>query len=63
MQLGKIPDIWRSAEVIPVFKKGVASNVRNYRPISLTSVSCRLMESVIKIDVMSYYFVSKQLDL
>ena len=34
--------------VIPVYKKKSPSDVANYRPISLTSICCKLMEHVIK---------------
>ena len=33
--------------VIPVFKKGVKENVENYRPISLTRISAKVMERII----------------
>ena len=40
MQFGSLPDIWKSAIVIPLYKKGSASNAKNYRPISLTFIGC-----------------------
>ena len=51
---GKILLAWKSAHVTPVFKKGLSSAVSNYRPISLTCVCCRLMESIINDDMSSY---------
>ena len=47
LKYGKIPDVWRNAIVTPIFKKGRTNTPSNYRPISLTSVVCRLMESII----------------
>ena len=43
-----VPDEWRLATVIPVFKKGCSSNLNNYTPISLTCIPCQIMESIIK---------------
>ena len=43
-----LPVEWLYANVVPIFKKGNSSHVNNYRPISLTSVVCKTMESVIK---------------
>jgi len=40
MSVGKIPAEWRNAIVIPVAKGGLASDVSNYRPISLISCAC-----------------------
>ena len=38
-ETGEIPQIWRDAVVVPIYKnKGSKSDVANYRPISLTSV-------------------------
>ena len=48
MQAGIVPEIWKTANVTPIFKKGVSSNPKNYRPISLTCVGSKIFESVIK---------------
>ena len=45
---GDIPADWKSANVTPIFKKGDRSKAGNYRPVSLTSVACKIMESIIK---------------
>ena len=45
---GSIPDDWKVAEVRPIFKKGDKSLPGNYRPVSLTSVICKVFESFIK---------------
>jgi Reverse transcriptase (RNA-dependent DNA polymerase) len=45
---------WRTANVTPIFKKGTRSDPGNYRPVSLTSVTCRLMESIIKDQMVSH---------
>ena len=42
-----LPDIWKTSNVSPIFKKGSHSNPLNYRPISLTSVPCKTMERLI----------------
>ena len=43
----KIPMEWKTANIVPVFKKGDRSNPGNYRPVSLTSVCSKLLEHVI----------------
>jgi len=42
----KSPNDWKLADVAPVFKKGDHKFPSNYRPISLTPVICKVMESV-----------------
>ena len=43
------------AHIIPIYKKaGARSDPVNYRPVSLTSVTCKLMESIIK-DALTHY--------
>ena len=44
---GKIPSIWKKSIIIPLFKKGEKSNPENYRPISLTCCTCRVMEKIL----------------
>jgi len=43
-----LPDDWKSANITPLFKKGSKSDPDNYRPVSLTCVSCKIMESIIR---------------
>ena len=39
---------WRLVYITPIFKKGDPAYVSNYRLISLTSTTCKLMDSIIK---------------
>jgi len=50
----EIPEQWRTAIIVPIHKKGVTSDPNNYRPISLTSTSCRVMERVINNEILDY---------
>lgn len=45
---GHLPADWKSANVVPIFKKGKRGDVSNYRPVSLTSVPCKVMEALLK---------------
>ena len=38
--LGKVPDCWKQADIIPLHKKSAKNNRKNYRPVSLTSILC-----------------------
>ena len=51
---GIVPQDWKEANVVPLFKKGDRSDPANYRPISLTSLSCKLLEHVVQSNVMSH---------
>ncbi|KAJ4433787.1 hypothetical protein ANN_16099 [Periplaneta americana] len=42
-----IPCDWKSAIVVPIYKGGNKLDAGNYRPISLTSVVCKVMEHLI----------------
>ena len=44
-QEGTIPIDWSLTLISPIFKKGSKDRAENYRPISLTSVLCKVMES------------------
>lgn len=43
-QQGVLPSDWRHARVTPIFKKGDRANAENYRPVSLTSIVCKIAE-------------------
>ena len=54
MDEGCIPQDWKMAYVSPIFKKRVRNKAENYRPISLTSIVCKLMESFVKDSIMNH---------
>ena len=49
-----LPDEWKSARISPLFKEGDPSIVGKYRPISLTSTLCKVMETIIKDNLLSH---------
>lgn len=51
----KLPMDWRSANITALFKKGSRSNVSNYRPVSLTSIICKIMESVVRDNINKHF--------
>ena len=53
--VGAVPPIWKTAIIVPVFKKGDPTDVQNYRPISLTCVASKIMERVIVQQMTSYF--------
>ena len=60
---GCIPGDWKSANVVPVHKKGCKENIENYRPISLTSLVMKTFERILKDELLlrtSPYLDSRQ---
>jgi hypothetical protein len=51
---GKVPEDWKIANVTPIFKKGNRQDPGNYRPISLTSLSCKILEHIIVSNIMTH---------
>ena len=45
---GVVPFEWKEANIIPLFKKVSRNKSENDRPVSLTSVICKLLERLIK---------------
>ena len=45
--------------MIPIYKKGSKSEPGNYRPVSVTSVCCKLLKSLIKDDIMQHLASNK----
>jgi hypothetical protein len=48
LETGVVPQDWRDADVCPLFKKGKRDKAENYRPVSLTSIVGKLLESILK---------------
>ncbi|CAM5155124.1 unnamed protein product [Natator depressus] len=51
---GEVPDDWEKANVVPIFKKGKKEDPGNYRPVSLTSVSGKIMDQVLKESILKH---------
>ena len=57
---GIVPSEWKEANIAPLFKKGPRNKPENYRPVSLTSVVCKLLETLIR-DHMVEFLVKHKL--
>ena len=44
---GKLPHLWKLANITPLSKKGSKTDRNNYRQISLTSVVCKIAEKIV----------------
>ena len=61
----KLPDEWKQAKISALYKKGDKSVAGNYRPVSLTSIVCKVMEKLIRNHIIlhmkeNHLFTSKQ---
>ncbi len=55
LEEGKLPTEWKSATITPIFKsKGSKHLATNYRPVSLTSVPCKILEKIIRKKIMDH---------
>ena len=59
---GQVPCEWKDANVTPIFKKGNRQEPCNYRPISLTSVICKCLETIIKRRIIDHVNKNKLLN-
>jgi len=54
---GEVPEDWKTADVVPLFKKDNRDKPGNYRPVSLMSVVEKLLEKILKERI---YLLSKR---
>ena len=54
IQSGCLPDDWKLGTVVPILKKGDKSKPENYRPVSLTAIPCKVLESIIRDQLMAH---------
>ena len=52
---GLLPKLWKQAKA--PFKKGKLTKCSNYRPVSLTSIVCKIFETIIR-DKITYFFLN-----
>ena len=54
VEQGKLPDDWKPAYITPIFKKGHRRSAVNYRPISLTSICCKVLEYILHSSIFTH---------
>ena len=60
LEEGIVPLEWKEANITPLFKKGLRNKPENYRPVSLTSVLCKLLEILIRDHMVEFLSTGKQ---
>nr|VZI32094.1 unnamed protein product [Spirometra erinaceieuropaei] len=53
-ETGYLPPDWKSAWITPLYKGGSRVSANNYRPVSLTSICCKIMEKILKQQLMQF---------
>ena len=51
---GTFPRERKHANVVPTFNKGNRCKAENYRPVRITSVVCKLLESILRDDMVDF---------
>ena len=54
LEAGEVPDDWKMAHIVPIFKKGDKSKASNYRPVSLTAICSKLMEHILHSNIITH---------
>ena len=54
LDTGAIPNDWKLGSIVPIYKKGDKKDPGNYRPVSLTAVTCKVMESLIRDELLKH---------
>ena len=54
LEEGIVPSEWKEANITPLFKKGSRNKPENYRPVSLTSVVCKLLKTLIRDHIVEF---------
>ena len=54
-----IPDEWLVANITALFKKRNKLEATNYRPVSLTSIVCKIMEKIIRHFMIGHLSINK----
>lgn len=50
----EVPRRWKHTFVTPILKKMPSSAPENYRPVSITSILCRLFERILKVHILDH---------
>ena len=61
LSVSEVPGSWKSAIIVPVFKKGAVGDISNYRPISLTCVASKIMERIVSSQIFDHLLANNVL--
>ena len=56
---GKLPQVWKSANLSALFKNGSKTDPLNYRPVSLTCILCKVYEKILRDEIL--FFVESKI--
>ena len=59
---GQLPSEWKVGHVVPIYKKGDRRDPANYRPVSLTAVPSKVLESIIRDQLLLHFTENGLLD-
>ena len=62
LRTGTVPKVWKQKRVTPVFKKGEADSVNNYRPISILPITMKLFEKIVHEQVSNFLDINNILN-
>ena len=51
---GRVPEDWRRANVVPIYKAGDRGRAMNYRPVSLTCQLCKVFEKLVRDELVEH---------
>jgi hypothetical protein len=51
---GNLPPVWKRAIISPIYKGGPKTSPNSFRPISLTCICCKILEKIIKRQMLKY---------
>ena len=61
LRTGQVPNEWKQAKVLPLFKSGNATELDNYRPISILPILSKVLERVAHMQFIDYLESSRLL--
>ena len=56
----EVPEEWKMAYVVPIYKKGSKGDLGNYRPVNLTSLVVKVLEKLLKVHIKKHLDFRKQ---
>ena len=61
LDTGEVPSAWQQANVTAIFKKGSRKDPSNYRPVSLTSICCKVLEKFVRQTIVDHMHINNLL--